>query len=389
MLQDPDSEQGPMNAAGTEDKTVSDADSLTTKQRLAERYTTEFGPPANERRQPTVFAVEDFSFHSSSPSPTHWSIGWSDLMMTMFILFLTLFVYQATHKQFLISKQTEVVGGETTQAVEVAPKGSATAKFAAIKPSLPLITGGTIKKVEPIHVEDIGPETKYFSDKDREQMEKVQKGLAPPAVPSGKNDREQQAIKTTEEEAEMVFSAGQDTSKTRPSEQKPAVPPENINRLFGRISSTINAYNLSKYATVDLISGKAIHIVLTSDLFFNSGKAVITPNSMASLEKLGAAIKSVPFMIDIVGHTDSHYKHSDRYPSNWELSVARASSVARFFIEEMEMNPNQFVVSGFSSYRPLYPNTTARNRAANRRIDVIISNKYPEPVAATNRDEGQ
>lgn len=389
MLQVPESGQGSTNADGTEDKTVAEAESLSSKQRLAERYTTEFGPPSNERRHPTVFAVEDFSFHSSSSSPNHWSIGWSDLMMTMFILFLTLFVYQATHKQFLVSKQTEVVGGETTQAVEVAPKGSATAKFAAIKPSLPLITGGTIKKVEPIHMEDIGPETKYFSDEDRERMEKARKGLATPTVTSEKKESGLPAMKTTDEEAEMVFSAGQDTSKTRPSKQKLAVPPENINRLFGRISSTINAYNLSKYATVDLISGKAIHIVLTSDLFFDSGKAAIASNSMASLEKLGAAIKTVPFMIDIVGHTDSRYKHSDRYPSNWELSVARASSIARFFIEEMEMNPNQFVVSGFSSYRPLHPNTTARNRAANRRIEVIISNKYPEPVTANYQEEGQ
>ena len=87
-------------------------------------------------------------------------------------------------------------------------------------------------------------------------------------------------------------------------------------------------------------------------------------------------------MIEVVGHTDNQSMRSDTFPSNWELSVARASSVARFFIEETDMNPNQFLVSGFSSYRPLHPNTTAQNRAANRRIEVIISNKYPQTAMA-------
>jgi chemotaxis protein MotB len=127
---------------------------------------------------------------------------------------------------------------------------------------------------------------------------------------------------------------------------------------------------------------KSILIVLTSDLFFDKGKGELTPNSKMSLQKIGNAIKETPFMIDIIGHTDDRQRHDKRFPSNWELSAARASSIARFFIEETEMNPNQFVVSGFSSYRPLYPNTTAYNRAANRRIDVIISNHYPEPVSA-------
>ena len=108
---------------------------------------------------------------------------------------------------------------------------------------------------------------------------------------------------------------------------------------------------------------------------------------MGPLQKIGAAIDKVPYMIDVIGHTDDIPVHSTRYPSNWELSGARASAVARFLIEEMEMNPRQFVVSGFSSYRPLFPNTTARNRAANRRIDVIISNRLPKAIPTSHRDE--
>jgi chemotaxis protein MotB len=386
MQKQAEPEKLPDISSDIDEEPVDNEEAEILEQKLAKRYTAEFGPPGAERRQPTVFAVEDFSFRSSTPSPTHWSIGWSDLMMTMFILFLTLFVYQATHKKFLVSEQTEVVGGETTKAVEIAPKNTATAHFAAIKPSLPLITSGTIKKVIPVHIEDIGADTKFFSDQDKERLERTQRGSAP----SGQMEKQQnRQAEEAGEEAEMGFSIGRETteSKMPAREQKPPVNADKIHRLYGIIKDTISRYNLSKFASASLISdGKSILVVLTSDLFFDKDKAELTQNSKVSLQKIGYAIKAAPFMINIVGHTDNQQVHTNRFPSNWELSVARASSVARFFIEETEMNPNQFVVSGFSSYRPLYPNTTSHNRAANRRVDVIISNHYPEPVTAKNQE---
>ena len=87
-------------------------------------------------------------------------------------------------------------------------------------------------------------------------------------------------------------------------------------------------------------------------------------------------------MINVVGHTDNVPMHSEKYATNWELSVARASIVARCLVEEMGMNPQQFVVSGYSSYRPIKPNTNARNRATNRKVEIIISKRLPVPVSA-------
>ena len=91
-------------------------------------------------------------------------------------------------------------------------------------------------------------------------------------------------------------------------------------------------------------------------------------------------------MINVVGHTDNLPMRSTRFKSNWELSVARASTVARFLIDEMDMDPNQFVVSGYSSYRPIEPNTTAENRAKNRRVEIIISKRLPNPQPATEQN---
>jgi len=375
----------PDSSSDINEEQMVDEESEILEQKLAKQYTTEFGPTGNERRQPTVFAVDDFSFRSSTPSPTHWSIGWSDLMMTMFILFLTLFVYQASHKKFLVSEQTEVVGGETTKAIEIAPKNTQTAHFAPIKPSLPLVTSGTIKKVIPIHVEDIGTDINFFSEKDKKRLERAKKGST---SSGGMETPPPKQVKRAGEEADIGFLTGLDTSESKANTQgQHPVKADKIHHLYTVIKDTINKYKLSKYASVSLISeGRSILIVLASDLFFDREEAKLTQNSKKSLQKIGYAIKTVPYMIDIIGHTDDQQVQSDRFPTNWDLSVARASSVARFFIEETEMNPNQFMVSGFSSYRPLYPNTTAHNRAANRRVDVIISNHYPEPVTINNQE---
>jgi chemotaxis protein MotB len=74
---------------------------------------------------------------------------------------------------------------------------------------------------------------------------------------------------------------------------------------------------------------------------------------------------------------------SPRYETNWELSVARASRVTRFLIEEMGMNPQQFVVSGYGAQRPLHPNADSGRRAANRRVEIIVSRRLPEPLAVS------
>jgi hypothetical protein len=236
-MQKPNEEEMLPEKSSTPDQEPATEQPESELQELAKRYSTEFGPSGNERRQPTVFAVEDFSFRSSSPSSTHWSIGWSDLMMTMFILFLTLFVYQATHKKLLFSEQTEVVGGETTKAVEVAPKNTPTAHFAPIKPSLPLITGGTIKKVIPVHVEDIGPDTKFFSQEDKERLERA-KGSSTLSAAAKKTQERQ--IKRAEEEAFMGFMRDRDKTKSNATtgNRQTSLNTDKIHRLFGRIKDT-------------------------------------------------------------------------------------------------------------------------------------------------------
>lgn len=347
------------------------------------RSHTSLRQPTHDRRQFTVFQVDEFVFQQATTRTAHWSVPWSDLMMTMFILFLIMFVYQTAHKELLVGDETQVVGGQTTGALDVAPNNKPSLPYTPIKKGAPLITAGTIKKVEPIHIYDIDGDTRFVQDQKKNSMERIRNNLSSPS-PIVNTTGEKQTVQKEALSSSTELLTDQGLLKPQPSglEQNVARGDESTNKFLSTIVSTIASYNLDKYASADLVTDTDIRITLTSDLFFAPGKADLTSKSTVLLQKIGAAIKTTPFMIDIVGHTDNQPSHSGHFPSNWELSVARASSIARFFIEESEMNPNQFMVSGYSSYRPLYPNTTLQNRAANRRIEVIISNKHPQQAKA-------
>lgn len=335
----------------------------------------------------TVFLVDDIPFRSAMPRTTHWSIAWSDLMMTMFVLFLSMYVYKAAEQDFLNRPALEVIGGDTTEALETDKFSAVNPPITALTPGLPLMTAGTVKKVESIDLRNVDIESAFSSitDKTRIEKEVVE-------VPSDKviPPQPEPGVITPSEPGD---SGGQQqptaTSKTDAESALPVVvsKPNKIQELYRLSKSALESNNLDNFAAVDLIVDNTMRIILTSDLLFDTGQAVMTEESKHKLEQLTTAIQTTPYMINVIGHTDNVPMYSDRYASNWELSVARASTVTRFLIEDMGMNPNQFVASGYASYRPLVPNTTAENRKINRRVEIIISKRLPNPVPADAQNQ--
>lgn len=108
-------------------------------------------------------------------------------------------------------------------------------------------------------------------------------------------------------------------------------------------------------------------------IVFDPGHAQLKPSSQETLEKIASFIKERPYLIvEVQGHTDDKPISSARYPSNWELSVDRATQVAKALIG-MGINPSQFSVKGFGEYRALFPNDTDENRLKNRRVEIQFS----------------
>ena len=359
-----------------QDQPVDEIQSSASRAATAEKYASRY--IVADRRFPdsSVFSVEDTTFFSSMPRPAHWSVSWADLMMTMFILFVVMFAYQAANREFLVNEEPTVVGGDTTEALEIADEQRATLPISPIKPGLPLITGGPVRKVIPVLPEDVETAAEPRSDAVKMAQEKIRKD-AEAELARIRAEREAQN-KRRDEAVTAIPPAGE----VQPP--PPAAPAEDkMQEMYTLSQKNLENTDMEKFAAIDLVPDKTVRIVLTGDLFFETGAADLSAPARESLKKITEVIRKTPYIINIVGHTDNIPMRSDRYSTNWELSVARASRVARFLIEEMGMNPNQFVVSGYASYRPLQPNTDSRGRAANRRVEIIISKKLPPAAPAT------
>jgi chemotaxis protein MotB len=125
---------------------------------------------------------------------------------------------------------------------------------------------------------------------------------------------------------------------------------------------------------------KMISVSFVDRIMFDFGKETITPDGREVLEKVGGILKEVQDrQIRVIGHTDDvpilpEYRY--RFPSNWELSAARAAAVVRHFERETGLDPRNLEAVGRSFYYPVASNETADGRSQNRRVEIIIAPKF-------------
>lgn len=118
---------------------------------------------------------------------------------------------------------------------------------------------------------------------------------------------------------------------------------------------------------------RGVVLVLQERTLFESGEAQILEGAKPFLTKVGTLLETIPNLVKVEGHTDSRPINTFRFPSNWELSGARASSVIRYMIDQSNIEPYRFLAVGYGDTRPVVPNTTAENLQKNRRVVIVIS----------------
>lgn len=116
-----------------------------------------------------------------------------------------------------------------------------------------------------------------------------------------------------------------------------------------------------------------IRLILQERILFPSGSAELKPETYPILDKLYEILKDLPNPVEVEGHTDSIPISTEKFPSNWELSTARASSIVRYFIAK-GINPERLKASGYADTKPIASNATPEGRAQNRRVEVVILN---------------
>ena len=121
-----------------------------------------------------------------------------------------------------------------------------------------------------------------------------------------------------------------------------------------------------------IIDKRGLILRFSEHFFFDSGEASIRPEVIPMLNVLAQSLEKIPNHIRIEGHTDSVPISTLRFPSNWELSTARATSIVRYFLTRFEFAPNQLSAAGYGEFRPIASNQAAEGRTQNRRVDIVI-----------------
>src|SRR6185503_2919568 len=170
---------------------------------------------------------------------------------------------------------------------------------------------------------------------------------------------------------ETVHVAGANSSMPQPK-SKPADHP--MAQQLARVADELE-HSLMSLLDANLVTVRRhecwLEVEVKTDILFASGEANLSDKAIPALDALAGTLTKYPNPVRVEGHTDNRPINTRYYPSNWELSAARAASVVHRFARS-GMNPDRLSVIGFGEYRPAKPNDTTAGRDANRRVVIVI-----------------
>jgi chemotaxis protein MotB len=214
-------------------------------------------------------------------------------------------------------------------------------KYRAVSDSLSAAFKGTPRAISPIQVGDKAPAS-------------IQGG-APPIAPEGN---------LIGEHSTLIASG----NATKPETDADGMT--QMDKVIGELESSMAeliqrdmlAIHRKKYG---------VEIELRTDILFPSGSATMPSQAIAVLQRLADTLKPLPYPMRVEGHTDNRPIATALFPSNWELSAARAATVVHLFMER-GIDPTRLSVIGLGEFRPIADNASDAGRNMNRRVLIVI-----------------
>jgi chemotaxis protein MotB len=248
-----------------------------------------------------------------------WLVSGYDMMTLLFAVFVVLFAISSTN----ISKVKEL-----TQSLQEAFSG-------------PVFTGGKAMM-------------------DRGNQSEAEKASPTPPLP-------------TLTPAQALQDAMQGTGTAEEAAEKAAREEQDFQALKKRIDKLVEEAGLAdKVSTTVNLRGLKIKL-LTDKLVFNSGSAVINERAYRTIDRIGRIVATErKHPVQVEGHTDDRPINTSQYPSNWQLSGARAAAVVQR-LAGAGVNPQRMSLSGYASQHPVALNATPAGRARNRRVEIILT----------------
>lgn len=166
------------------------------------------------------------------------------------------------------------------------------------------------------------------------------------------------------------LAAGESAGKTLPTPNG-SIDQNNFTEIQQMLNDFIQQNGLQ--GTVShYVDERGLVVSLNNAAIFDSGSAELHAYQKNIVIKIGEMLQKLPNYIRVEGHTDNRPINNARFPSNWELSVLRATSVVQVLIKDAGIAPDKISAVGFGEYRPIAPNNSDTNMKLNRRVDIVI-----------------
>jgi chemotaxis protein MotB len=257
-----------------------------------------------------------------------WLVSYADMMTLLMVLFIVLFaISQVDQKKFAALKDGLAQGlGSTTNVV---------------------VSGGT-----SINSTD---------------------GVAPAAVNIGGSGAAQSPAKGAQQSPSGAGSAKDNLAAARREAA-------NLAAIERKISAALRAKGLDDSVRFKVTDRGLVVALVSDDVFFANASADLRPKGRVVLRAVGPVLRTVTQDIAVEGHANHLALRSSAYPSNWELSAARAGSVVRYLQSDDGLAATRLSATGFGSSRPLYPSSDPKAIRFNRRVDVVLLSDQPSAV---------
>jgi chemotaxis protein MotB len=142
-------------------------------------------------------------------------------------------------------------------------------------------------------------------------------------------------------------------------------------KILNEMETMIESTDLSDAVTLKSV-GNQVNLQIDGRYLFDSGKAQLKDSATVIFNNLAQLFRENPdYRIAIRGHTDDLTIDTVQFPSNWELSAIRATTVLRYFIQQ-GIDPERMSATGYADFLPLVPNDSPENRAKNRRVEFVL-----------------
>lgn len=238
-------------------------------------------------------------------------------------------------------------------------------KYRALSDSMSAAFKGTPRSPDPINV----------GDRNSASHQNNPMRLDPQGNPIG-NHHSEMASKTND------LDKIAELTKAKAGKYEELTP---MDAVIGSVEATM-ADLIKQEMLVVRRKGFGVEIELRTDILFPSGSATMAPAATAVLERLADTLKPLPYAMRVEGHTDNRPINTTAFPSNWELSAARAASVVHLFMER-GVDPSRLAVIGLGEFRPIADNATEAGRNINRRVMVVILSDPGKPEEERKKDE--